>query len=443
MKFYNREKELTILRKLEEQSNESGRMVVITGRRRVGKTVLALEFAKNLKFVYLFVSKKSEPLLCREYLEEIRKQFPDFPVIGEIQSFKDVFALLLEIAKKEKYTLIIDEFQEFFSINPSVYSDIQHLWDLNKDRCRLNILFIGSVYSLMHKIFESSKEPLFERADRLMRISPFRISTINEVLADHRVTGSRSLFDIFLFTGGVPRYIDILVKNAVLKYDDILEFMLDEHSPFINEGKNVLIEEFGKDHGTYFSILELISVGKTGRTEIESILERNVGGYLERLESDYGIIIRHRSIDAKPKSRNQKYRIVDNFLNFWFRFIYRHRSAVETGNFEYVKQIIQRDYAVYSGLVLERFFRLLFAETGKYNRIGSYWEKGGLNEIDLVAVNDLEKILVIAEIKLNKRRINLDILKKKSERLLGKFPGYTPQWLALSVEDAGEYLKLI
>ncbi len=116
MKFYNREKELIKLQLLYEQSGESGRMTVLTGRRRVGKTSLALELAKNHKFVYLFVSKKSEPLLCLEYLDEIKKVF-SLPVVGEIRDFKDIFALLLEISVKEHFTLIIDEFQEFYYLH--------------------------------------------------------------------------------------------------------------------------------------------------------------------------------------------------------------------------------------------------------------------------------------------------------------------------------------
>lgn len=100
----------------------------------------------------------------------------------------------------------------------------------------------------------------------------------------------------------------------------------------------MLIEEFGKEYGMYFSILELISVGKTRRNEIESILQKNVGGYLERLEKDYAVSKKFKPINAKPESKLQKYHIKDLFLKFWFRFIYCNRTAVETGNFTYIKR---------------------------------------------------------------------------------------------------------
>lgn len=410
-------------------------MVVLTGRRRVGKTALALEFARNLKHVYLFVAKKAETMLCEEYLNEIKGRFPELPVIGEIHYFRDIFELLLRLSQKEKFTVVIDEFQEFYYINPSVYSDIQKLWDLNKNRCELTVVFIGSVYSLMYKIFQNSREPLFNRADRIMHLKPFTVGTIAEILADNKAP-RKLLFDYYLFTGGSPKYIEILVDNRAFTFDKIIDVITSTDSPFINEGKNLLIEEFGKEYGVYFSILELISSGKTGRSEIESILETNIGGYLDRLEKDYGIIGRIRPINAKPNSRKMKYAILDNFLNFWFRFLYRNRSAVEIGNFEYIKNIIKRDYDTYAGKILEKFFKDILGESKKYNRIGSYWERDGGNEIDIVAVNDAEKKVLIGDVKLSAKKLDLVSLQRKAAGLVDYFKGYDIEYRGFSGDDA-------
>ena len=113
---------------------------------------------------------------------------------------------------------------------------------------------------------------------------------------------------------------------------------------------------------------------------------------------------------------------------------------METENFAYIREIVDRDYNTYSGLLLEKFYRELFAEKKTYNRIGSSWEKGNKNEIDLIAVNDLEKKLVIAEVKLNRARIDLAVLKAKAEKLLLSYPGYRVEWLALGLEDIGAYV---
>ncbi len=440
MKFYDRQDELNQLKKVLEQTKNSARMTVLTGRRRVGKTLLSLEFVKEQKYLYFFVVKKAQALLCAECVEEIKKAFPDMPIIGEIRHFKDVFQLLLQIAQKQPFTLIVDEFQEFYNIDPSIYSEIQKLWDINKARCFLNVIFIGSVYSLMHKIFQNSKEPLFNRADRIISLGAFSVKTMNFILQDQKIKDPKVLFDYYVLTGGMPKYIDLFVENKAFLFSTMLDFMIDNNSPFIHEGKNLLIEEFGKEYGTYFSILELISLGKTARAEMESILESDVGGYLERLERDYAIIAKYKPINAKPNSRFQKYRIVDNFLNFWFRFIYRNRSAIETGNFSYVKEVINRDYSTYCGKVLERFYHDIFAETNKYNLFGSYWEKGNQNEIDLVAVNDIKKQVVVAEVKLNKQRADLKALEQKAARLIADYPGYKFEFLSLSLDDVKDYI---
>lgn len=439
MKFYDREEELAELATLHDQASSAGRMTVLTGRRRVGKTVLALESAKSARYLYLFVSRKAEALLCEEYLGEIRRLFP-LPVFGEIRHFRDIFALLIELARNERLTLIIDEFQEFFAINPAVYSELQNLWDRNKASCKLNLICIGSVHSLMYRIFQDAKEPLFGRADRIIFLKPFSIQTVFAILKDHGHQDLSTLFDCYALTGGLPKHLELLAENQALSKEAMLDFILRPYSPFLTEGKSQLVEEFGRDYGTYFSILELIASGKTARSEIESVLEIHTGAYLARLENEYALIGRHVPMTAKPGGRLQKYFIRDNFLDFWFRFIHRNNSAVETGNFGYLREVIERDYATWSGRLLERFFRDLLAATGRYNKIGSYWERGNRNEIDLVAVNDLDKRLMIAEIKRNKARISLTELEAKARLLLENYRGYEVEYRALGLEDAAAFL---
>lgn len=439
MRFYNRETELETLATLWSQTDQGGRMAVITGRRRIGKTALTFESVKRRPYIYLFVSKKSEPLLCQEYLRQIRDFLP-FPIIGEVTSLKEIFHLLFEAGKERSFTVVIDECQEFLTINPSLYSDIQNLWDQYKSTSRILLLFTGSVYSLMNRIFQDAKEPLFGRADRILQLRPFSVPTLAEILRDHGQTDLQILFNYYLATGCSPKYIDILITHALYRWEEIVDFVISAHSPFLEEGKNLLIEEFGKEYAVYFSILELIAEGKTGRSEIESVLQHNVGGYLERLENDYAVIKRYKPINAKPQGKVAKYQIRDHFLRFWFRFVYRHRTAIEAENFQYVKEAIHRNILSYSGWTLESFFRDLFEASKQFNQIGSYWERGHQNEIDLVAVNDQEKRVIIAEVKRNREKISLDQLRAKASRLVADYQGYAIDFRGLSLDCAKEYL---
>lgn len=439
--FYGRKSELALLNKMWGSINKKSRMVVITGRRRVGKTLLSMVFVNNKPHLYLFIAKKTEILLCQEFVKLIKDTF-DVPVIGEITTFRDIFTLLLEIGKKQSFVLVIDEIQEFLNINRTVYSDMQKLWDQYLFQSKVQLILMGSIYSLMHKIFEDSHEPLFGRADRIIRLKPFLNSQLYSILKQYgQADDPHIIFNYYLVSGGVPKYVEQLLTEQVFKEKEIYDFILSENSPFLDEGKNVLIEEFGKEYGIYFSILELIAGGKTSRSEIESILQKDIGGYLERLENNYGVIQKFRPIHAKPQSKSVRYRIEDLFLKFWFRFIYREWTAIETSNFSYVQQILKRDLSVYKGGILEDFFRSLFQESKQFNEVGSYWEHDNSNEIDIVAVNDLQKRIVISEIKLNKDKIREGTLKKKGEKLLRHYPGYKPEYLYLSLADVTTYLQ--
>src|SRR5690554_193184 len=418
MKFYNRENELALLYKIEKLSNRSAQMTFVVGRRRIGKTSLLMKATEHTDFIYLFVAKKNEALLCTEFVEEIRQKL-NIPIFGELKTFKHLFGLLMELSKTRPFTLIIDEFQEFTSVNPSIYSDMQNIWDSNKEQSKINLILCGSVYSMMTKIFENSKEPLFGRATQRIHLHSFPTRRSSDLLNDYYPTYTpEDLLAFYLFTGGVAKYVELLVQAEAFTFEAMLNEIMSENSLFLEEGKNVLVDEFGKDYGNYFSILSLIASGKTSRVEIESIMEIQTGGFLERLENEYGLIKKVRPILAKPNSRTVKY-----------------RSAVEAGNLDYLKEIIQRDYTTYSGTILEKYFTEQLIAEKKYNNIGTYWERNNQNEIDIVAVNDLNKIVLFAEVKRNKNNISIEKLKEKSFTLTQQFKEYQLDYRGFSLEN--------
>ena len=433
MKFYNRTKELTYLKNISDDAKISSRMTVIVGRRRIGKTKLIKEAYK--KSIYLFVSRKNEALLCEEFITIIQNEL-DIKIFGEFKKFKDLFEYLMVLSKTTSFTLVIDEFQEFLQINNTIYSDMQNIWDSYKDDSKMNLILSGSIYSLMKKIFEDKKEPLFGRANHKIHLKPFTVQTLEEILEEHHPSYSNDdLLSFYILTGGVAKYVELFVDNKAFTFEKQLNLIFDENSLFIDEGKNLLIEEFGKEYTTYFSILSLISSSKTSRSEIESILGKNVGGYLDRLENEYTIIKKVKPIFAKEGSRTLKYEIIDNFFHFWFRFIYKNRSAIEIENYEYIKSLVKRDYNTYSGRFLEKYFIEKLKASGKYSAIGTYWEKGNQNEIDIVAINEDEKKMLIAEVKRNPEKIDMAILEEKAQKLIQKHSKYKVEFKGYSIEN--------
>ncbi|MDE6301446.1 MAG: AAA family ATPase [Muribaculaceae bacterium] len=383
-------------------------MTVITGRRRIGKTSLALRATQGeYPTVYLFVSRKNEAALCEEFAGLISSNL-DCYVPSEIKSFKSLFQMLMELAKTRKFNLIIDEFQEFFNINPSVYSDMQNIWDAYRNDTHVNLLLMGSVYSMMHKIFENYHEPLFGRADAMISLSGFGTETMKEIMRDFRPDYTNDeLLALYTITGGVPKYIELLSDDTDLSIEGMFDYVVRENSLFVNEGRNLLIEEFGKDYGLYFSVLSCIASGINTQGAIENALGGvTVAGHLKRLIEDYSLIKRVRPILSKPRSQNVQYEINDNFLRFWFNYFDRNQTLVELNNFEYLRQIVLSDYPTFSGLTLEKWFRLKMMESHKYSDIGSWWErkKGKeANEIDIVALSIDGTTALIAEVKRQQR----------------------------------------
>ncbi len=439
MKFYNREDELATLKRAEKLKTKQAIMTMLIGRRRVGKTALVLEeFGSDIK-LYFFVSKKNEALLCEEFSEEISQKM-GVTLFGKMSRFEEIFAYLLELGKEQPFTLIIDEFQEFYKTDSSIYSSMQKLWDLHKQQSQIHLIACGSVYSLMKRIYEDNKEPLFGRADFKIDLKPLKVPVLKEILQDHHQYSNENLLDFYTLTGGVAKYIELFVLYESLDRDSMIEEMIKPNSLFLDEGKNRLIEEFGKEYGTYFSILSLIASSKTSRTEMESILERNISGHLSRLEYEYSIIKSIKPIGSKPNAKVQKYEIVDNFLAFWFRFVYKYQSLIEAESYKRLKTIIYRDFSTFKGRFLEKLFIELIKSKQRYTTIGNYWERGNKNEIDIVAVDEIDKKLLICEVKLSPKRLNRDILIQKSVNLIRKFEGYEVEYQLLSVEDISIYL---
>lgn len=169
----------------------------------------------------------------------------------------------------------------------------------------------------------------------------------------------------------------------------------------------------GKDYGVYFSILALISRGQTCQNEIDSVIQKNTGAYLANLDKIYSVIKPIRPLYSKSESRNARWQITDSYLRFYFRFIYSNQSLVELGQYDLLKSVILRDYETFTGKTLEQYFTNKINEEKQLTKIGGWWDRKGENEIDIIAVNDLEKTCDVYEIKRQANRINLSKLTER------------------------------
>ena len=343
---------------------------------RIGKTSLVWKAYENEPILYFFVARKVENDLCADYLQEIEHKL-NIPTMGKVERFAEIFEYLMKLSIDRPLTLFIDEFQEFFKVNKSVYSDMQRIWDMYHTKAHINLIVCGSIFSMMTKIFKDKKEPLYNRQTRFMSIKPFTPAVLKEIMAEYNPDhAAEDLLAIYSFTGGVAKYVQLLIDAGATTKTKMINHIIKADSVFLGEGKAILIEEFGKDYGVYFSILSAIARGKTSRSEIE--------------------------------------------------------------NYDAVKAMINRDYETFSGKMLERYFKRVLIESKAYTRIGSWWDRKGENEIDIVAENELNDEAVFIEVKRKKENFDAVALNEKVSvftRATGKFKGYAISQKGLSMTD--------
>lgn len=336
------------------------------------------------------------------------------------------------------FTLVIDEFQEFLRINPSVFSAMQRDWDKYKSRSRMNLIVSGSINKMMEQIF-SANQPLYGRSTNEFRLEPFSTSTTKEILREYSPEYEKdSLLSLWTLTGGVAKYVELLMDGQATDLDRMVRNFISSGSTIPNEGKVLLVDEFGKDYGTYFSILSLIAFGQTSRGEIQNVIGSDVGGYLTKLCDDYRLVTKKVPLGGGETNRNMLYEIDDEFLRFWFRFIYKYQSAIEIQAYERLRDFVMRDYKVFSGKALEGYFRRKLMEEGGWTQIGGWWDRKGKNEIDIVAIDEFDKRILFAEVKRNPDKIDLKLLTEKAERFFTASPKYSAfvrEYLALSMDD--------
>ena len=440
MRFFDREQEFEKLREIEELSHEVAQFTIITGRRRIGKTEMVKRFFEDKIMLYFFVTRKAETDLCEIFVDEISTKL-NIPMLdGKGMSFAVIFKFIMELSQTQHINLFIDEFQDFYRVNPSIYSDMQNIWDSYKNKARINLIVAGSVNTLMNKIFKDKKQPLFGRQTATMHVRPFKTSVLKEIMSEYCPGYKKAdLLALYTLTGGVAKYVELFIDRKRFTEKKMLDMFFERDSYFLSEGKNMLVDEFGKDYGIYFSILTLIAQGKNTRSELENDLNmKELSGYLKNLNEEYGLISKMQPIYEKSSNKNVHYAINDQFLKFWFRFVYKYTHIIEAGGIERLRAIAERDFTTVSGKSLESYFIEVLKESGVYTRLGYWHDRKGENEIDIIAEDELDRKIEIIEVKRQAKNFDEDVLKCKSElffKAVGSFKGYDIIYRGLSIED--------
>ncbi len=420
-KFYNRQNELVLLNKHFTLSKNSLFVEVIMGRRRIGKTELIKKYIDKKQALYFYATKKSSQIILNDFTNVLKEYFSFIP--SEINNWEDFLNLIFELSKNQRLIVIFDEFQNFNSIDKSIFSILQKEIDEHKNSSKMHLIFIGSVQTLMEKIF-MKKEPLYGRIDNFIYLKPFNFSEVALICKDHKVKNLENILNLFSIFGGVAKYYDFLEKFNLFnkQLETILkELFISRNTPLYKEGESLLIEEFGQDYERYFDILFCLSIGKTKTSEIASLMRlpvTTVSKYISILIKEYKLVEK-RNLRHKKNSKDNRYYVKDIFLRFWFHYVYKNYTKIEIGSYQPILADFKKTFPYHKGFIFEELARELLYKKILEEKIlpcqpqmiSNYWDKK--YEFDIYGKCD--KSFLIGEIKLNSKAINKKLINKIEE----------------------------
>lgn len=435
--FFDRKNELKILQEKYAELSPSN-MLVLYGRRRVGKTELVKRFLKNIKnnfYFYVEVTQKSEIL---NYLSKsVEEQ------LGEKIVFKDFYEFLNYIgdkADKEPFVLVIDEFQRFLDIAPEYISSLQNVWDSKLKHKKILILLLGSSIGMIQKIMNSKAGALYGRAQKI-KISPFTYSDFRLMFKEMPEEDKVMVYSVF---GGTPDYLDKFKKSKGDIYERIFELVLKKGAVLFEEPKNLLEYENVRIHAKYNAILGATSSGKETMKEIEdvtNITSQTMPAYLRRLDELLDLV--GRKDPVLGKERLGRYQTKDNFFKFWYKFILPNQTPLNLGNTKLVLDLIRKNLNGYVGRVFEEIVRelLILYNTKEikglklnFENIGSWWDRNS-NEIDILAYNTKEKDFLLGEVKWTNKQLDIDVIEELERK--SKYINYGGTYKFLFVSKSG------
>ncbi len=412
MDFINRAKEISSLERFKKASKKGSVMVGMIGRRQVGKTRLVREFLERDggKSLYFFVDEKREDMLLEDFSRTVNESMG-----SNLPDFRDWDRFFSYIFSLKGMTVVFDEFQNLEFVNPAVFSMMQRHWDSSEDS-EILLILIGSYTSMMKKILGDSMSPLFGRSSSIWKINSLRFSDLRDVLPGDMEEAVK----MYMVFGGMPRYYVLMDRFGSMTLENALKDLLYwTGAPLLNESMLLLSQEFRGKWRTMFSILESVSEGKVSHSEIADrtgISTTNLSKYLEELVSEHEILAKEYPVTGdRGRTRVSRYMISENFLSFWFGFVYSNRDIVEREDWEVLSHKVNAGINTYLGRRFEIFSRELVRRSMSYERVGSWWSRKG-DEIDIVALNEKKKEILFGEVKWRNRPIGCDVLEELMEK---------------------------
>ena len=413
--FVDREQEMETLQS--EYEREGSALVVLYGRRRVGKTTLISEFIKGKKALFFLASEEAEAQNRNAFREKVA-EFIDSALLrsADIKSWDVLFKAIMETNFDSKPVIVLDEFQYLGKANPAFPSIFQRIWEeILKDRSVMVIL-CGSLISMMESQTLAYGSPLYGRRTAQIRLKQIPFGYYHEFFPGK---SRRELIEMYAVTGGVPKYIELFSESKDI-YSAIQKCVLNR-SGYLYDEPHFLLQQEVSEVGSYFSIIRAIAAGNTKLSAIAGVLETKATSLTKYLKTLIDLDILEREVpvteDTPEKSKKGLYKIKDNYLRFWFAFVYPNMSFIESGHSRIVMSKIRNSLVknhiafVYEDVCKERMWDLNAEGAWPFNftKLGRFWDSK--DEIDIVALDPEGKNLILGECKYWAELVGVSVLR--------------------------------
>ncbi len=436
MKFIGRKSELSTLN---AEYNRDSSFVVIYGRRRVGKTTLIKEFLKKKTAFYFLATEELESQSMKRLAGVVARTTKNTLLQkAAFTDWLDLFQVIADYKPEEKKVLVIDEFPYLVKTNSAFPSILQNAWDEILKEHNVMLILSGSLIGMMQKHALSYNSPLYGRRTAQIRLAPLPFT---DIYAVQKKAFTQSV-EQYAVTGGVPKYLEFFEDGRPLE-DQLKDAVLSKNG-FLYEEPNFLLKSESVTAVNYFSIIKAIADGNHKLGKIAGVLGQETSAltpYLSTL-SDLGFIEKRTPITEKnpEKSRKGLYFIADNFIRFWFRYVYPYKGELELDNMQIVLDEMLKDFREkFVAFAYEDICKTIFAELCKSGTfsfvpslIGSYWlnDFDGDTEIDVMSVDHQNKRVFAGECKYHTKPVDAPVyfaLKEKVDsaaEIRKVFPGY-------------------
>ena len=414
-RFVDREQEMNTLQREYERNGSS--LVVLYGRRRVGKTTLISEFIKDKKALFFLASEESESQ-NRLAFQEKTAEFLGSDLLRnvEVKSWDVLFKAIMDAPFDSKPVIVLDEFQYLGKANPAFPSIFQRIWEeILKDK-DVMVILCGSLISMMQSQTLAYGSPLYGRRTAQIRLKQIPFGYYHEFFPDR---SRKELIEMYAITGGVPKYIELFSHSRDI-YSAIEQCVLNR-SGYLYDEPHFLLQQEVSEVGSYFSIIKAIAAGNTKLSAIASVLEVKSTSLTKYLKTLIDLDILEREVpvteENPEKSKRGLYKIKDNYLRFWFAFVYPNMSFIESGHSRIVmdkirKSLVRNHIAfVYEDVCKERMWEMNAASVWPFyfSKLGRYWD--AKEEIDIAAIDPEGKNLILGECKYWQEPVGISVLR--------------------------------